>query len=185
MAEPEQWVLVDPVASGRENAAPSPKPRPHNTIGTVGLFSNNKQNATEIQAVMGKELRYVFGVDIRVYLKLNASVPAEPELVDQMVADCDAVITGSGDCGSCTAASVHDTRHLRARGLPVLMLGSSTFEGLARMQARSLGDPGIELCVVQHPIGGLSPDELEKRCIDAAAQAVDWFRALVTFATAS
>jgi hypothetical protein len=55
------------------------------------------------------------------------------------------------------------------------MLTTSSFERLARMQMRALGDEDLKLIVVEHPIGGIDAATLAARCADAADQAVEWF----------
>lgn len=169
----KRWVLVNPVAqrnemgSGVEGAASLSGRR-------FGFFTNNKQNCREVHQALAESWSAEFGVQPIFYRKLNASAPADPALIDQIVAECDAVITGSGDCGSCTAATAHDSITLRARGLPVAMLATDTFAGLARMQARSLGDEGLDLILVTHPLGGIIAADLGLRCAEAIANARPW-----------
>jgi len=146
----------------------------------VGFFSNNKQNAAEIQASVAEWLHRSYGVATRTYRKLNASVPADPALIDQIVAECDAVVTGSGDCGSCTSSAVHDSHRLRQRGLSVAMLASTSFVGLAKMQARALGADMLDLIVVTHPIGGITPAELDDRCQEAIRGMTLWWQTVST-----
>jgi hypothetical protein len=149
-------------------------------VKTVGFFSNNKQNAAEIQASLAGWLGRSYGVATRTYRKLNASVPADPRLIDQIVAECDAVVTGSGDCGSCTSSAVHDSHTLRRRGLPVAMLATTSFVGLAEMQAHALGADDIDLIVVTHPIGGITPAELSDRCQEAIREMTSWWQTTAT-----
>jgi hypothetical protein len=47
---------------------------------------------------------------------------------------------------------------------------TTTFEGLARSAARDLGIPGLPLVVVQHPLGGLRPEEVGGRVLRATEQ---------------
>lgn len=170
------WILVDPTGEPRREERPADAHREAGRALTrIGLFSNNKQNATEIEESIGAWAWREHGVEVRSYLKLNASVPATPELVDQIVAECDVVVTGSGDCGSCTSASVHDTVTLRRRGLAVAMLTSDAFVELARMQGEALGDEDLDLLVVRHPIGGITADELLERQAEAVQGIAPWW----------
>lgn len=176
------WVLVDPTGEPRRAAgidgADGEGPGHGATarrVRRVGLFSNNKQNATEIEEAVGAWARQEHGVELRTYLKLNASAPAEPALIDEMAAECDVVVTGSGDCGSCTSATVHDSVALRRRGVAVAMLTSDAFVELARMQGEALGDEELDLLVVRHPIGGITPDELRERQAEAVRGIAPWW----------
>jgi hypothetical protein len=45
---------------------------------------------------------------------------------------------------------------------------TTTFEGLARRAAESLGMPDLPLIVIEHPLGGLRPDEVAGRVRQAA-----------------
>jgi hypothetical protein len=57
----------------------------------------------------------------------------------------------------------------------VAMLTTTSFESLARMQMRALGDEALDLIVVDHPIGGINQAALEQRCAQAVPQAFEWF----------
>ena len=48
----------------------------------------------------------------------NAAIPCDPEIFDRVVAEADIVITGTADCGSCTAYSVYDGIELEKAGRP-------------------------------------------------------------------
>jgi hypothetical protein len=56
------------------------------------------------------------------------------------------------------------------------MLTTTSFESLARMQMRALGDESLDLLIVSHPIGGIVPAVLEARCAEAVEQGLSWFR---------
>jgi len=59
------------------------------------------------------------------------------------------------------------------------MLTTTSFVALARMQLRALGDEGLDLIVVEHPIGGINAAALADRGAVAAEQALAWFDAQV------
>ena len=48
----------------------------------------------------------------------NAAIPCAPDIFERVLAEADVVITGTADCGSCTAYSVHDTIELEKAGQP-------------------------------------------------------------------
>lgn len=176
----EQWVLVSPTAERTETAFELVDRSPGTNRRRFGFFSNNKQNCSEIQQLLAVSWEVEHGIEPRFYKKLNASAPADTVLIEQIAAECDAVITGSGDCGSCTAGTVHDSIALRRLGLPVAMLVTESFVDLARMQAHALGDDALDLVVMTHPIGGITPDELDDRAAQARTEATGWLRGLVT-----
>jgi hypothetical protein len=173
----EQWTLVSP-APEKTRVRAGKILRAAGRHNRLGFFSNNKQNSAEILEAMASAWTAEFGVLARFYKKLNASAPAEEALIAQIAAECDAVLTGSGDCGSCTAATVHDTVALRRKGVPSAMLATESFAGLAQTQARALHDSQMDLIIVAHPIGGLTATDLEQRCAQALTQGRDWAESL-------
>jgi hypothetical protein len=176
----EQWVLVSPVADKIRSDADVQAPRCGSQLRYLGFFSNNKQNCTEIQHALAAAWAAEFSLQPYFYLKMNASAPADPALIERIAAECDAVVTGSGDCGSCTAATVHDSIELRRAGLPVAMLATESFAGLAQMQALALGDDALDLILVSHPIGGIGQADLDQRCAEAVAMGGAWLQRLAT-----
>lgn len=40
---------------------------------------------------------------------------------------------------------------------------------LARLQARAMGYPDLRIIVIEHPLGGIEPDEVLAKVPDAAA----------------
>ena len=53
------------------------------------------------------------------------------------------------------------------------MLGTAPFEGLARKVAESLGLPDVSLAVIEHPLGGITPDEVEARARSIVGRVVE------------
>jgi hypothetical protein len=94
------------------------------------------------------------------------------------VASCDALITGSADCGSCTASAVHDVLNVAGRGIPVALLASEKFVELAHFVASGLQAPDPDLVVVTHPIGGVTDVELQQRCQEAIDQVEVWWKSM-------
>ena len=65
--------------------------------------------------------------------KVNFAQPAPDELVKEMTTACDVIITGIGDCGSCSASAVADGIAFAAAGLPAAAICSdSSASGQAR-----------------------------------------------------
>ena len=93
-------ILYDPTAPRRE---------PEETRGTrkalsglagkvVGFIDNAKPNFDHLADDLGDLLRSKYGVARVVKRrKPSASVPAKPEVIEELSAECDVVITGSGD----------------------------------------------------------------------------------------
>jgi len=74
-------------------------PRPDTLDGkTVGLLANGKRNSVELLDLVGEVLadRYEFK-GLVTKNKGNASRPCPPELMQELIDQCDVVITSSGD----------------------------------------------------------------------------------------
>lgn len=56
---------------------------------------------------------------------------------------------------------------LRKRGLRTAVVCSTPFERLGQAQARVFGAPDMPLLMIQHPLGGIRPDEVHARAEQA------------------
>ena len=94
-------VLFDPTAPRRE-AEDAPGTARAALAGlagkVVGFIDNAKPNFGVLAGDLGALLKAKYGVkDVIVRRKRSASVPANPEVIDELAQVCDVVITGSGD----------------------------------------------------------------------------------------
>ena len=94
-------VLFDPTAPRRDavDAPGTAKPALAALSGkVVGFIDNAKPNFGILAEDLGELLKAKYGVTrIITRRKPSASVPAKPEVIDELSAVCDVVITGSGD----------------------------------------------------------------------------------------
>lgn len=56
---------------------------------------------------------------------------------------------------------------LKRRGLTTAVIHSTAFRTMARINARTLGEPDLRLIEIPHPLGGLSPADVTAR-VEAA-----------------
>lgn len=98
MAEPRLISVLSPVGEVKRRALTAPA-LPADLKGkTVGFLDNTKANFDRLAADMGDLLRQRFGVGAVVHRrKANASTPAVPELLEELVKACDLVLAGSAD----------------------------------------------------------------------------------------
>src|SRR5207248_9676965 len=111
-------------------APPAPRaPRRRDLRGaTVGLLVNTKQNAAPFLDEVGRLLIAEHGATgTMARTKVNFAAPAPDDLVKEMTTDCDVVVTGIGDCGSCSASAVADGIAFEAAGLPAAAICSDAF----------------------------------------------------------
>ncbi len=65
---------------------------------------------------------------------------------------------------------MHDGITLSRRGLAAGVICTKPFEPTGRAMARALGAPDYRFAMVAHPIGSLTPEQLEARAADAVRQ---------------
>ena len=90
--------ILDPTTP----ASPRPieyAPRPGGLAGKrVALVENTKFNSDRLLQKIGDILVAEYGAaDARLWSKRNASVPAHPEIVEELRATCDVMVAGIGD----------------------------------------------------------------------------------------
>ena len=153
-------------------------PRRRNLRGaTVGLLVNTKQNAAPFLDEVGRLLIAEHGATgTMARTKVNFAAPAPDDLVKEMTTSCDVIITGIGDCGSCSASAVADGIAFEVAGLPAAAICSDAFRVTADAMAELRGAPGYRYATTPHPVAVLTPDQVKQR----AAQVLDDVMSLLT-----
>lgn len=62
---------------------------------------------------------------------------------------------------------------LEKRGTPTVTLGTDAFARLAALQAKAMGHPDLLVITVEHPLGGIEPDDVLRKADIAAAAIID------------
>lgn len=166
--------LLDPTGTDEWSSDATLAPRPVSLQGlTVGLLDNTKVNASALLSEVAAELSGRYGVaETRRYTKDYFGTPVKKDLLGQLSAECDVVVTAVGDCGSCSAATVADGVLLERAGVPTVSICSDAFVIAGSAMARLQGFPGFEFVTVQHPIASLDAAELRERAIEAIPDVV-------------
>ena len=90
-------VIVNPT-SGSPAPGPGLRVALDNLAGKrVGFFSNNKPNAAAVLERVEELLHERFGIRARRYAKDAPALAAEPELLDRIRHECDAVVVAGFD----------------------------------------------------------------------------------------
>ncbi len=177
--------ILDPTGAAQATtvtaaAKPRPKraPRRKDLNGaTIGLLVNTKQNAAPFLDEIGRLLIKQHGASMAIArTKVNFAQPAPEELIKELQASCDVIVTGIGDCGSCSASAVADGIAFEAAGLPAAAICSDAFGVTADAMAELRGAPGYPYATTPHPVAVLTPDQVRER----AAQVLDVVVALIT-----
>jgi hypothetical protein len=140
----------------------------------IAVLDNGKPNAALLMSEMARLLAERTGADASLMVaKRTAAEPAADEILKELAAQADLVITGTADCGSCTAWSVHDLVTLEGLGTPTITVTTTAFEPIAREAAATLGFPGARLAVLPHPIGGIVEDDVRQRARGSIEQLLE------------
>lgn len=169
--------IMDPTA--QPHAAPqdglSLAPRDASLDGArIGLLENGKQNARLLLEELGHVLEERYGAaPTMIRRKTIITEPAPPEVAAELRDHCDVVITGVGDCGSCSASAVHDGVLFERAGTPAAVICSDAFRATADAMAEVQGAPGYRYLTTPHPVAGLAPDQVRGRAEALAAQVAE------------
>ncbi|HEY8450296.1 MAG TPA: hypothetical protein VIL95_07455 [Bacillota bacterium] len=89
--------LVDP--TWQPDRRPFLRPeRPASLHGrVVGLLGNGKPNSPVFLAFVGELLRQRYDAQVLAFDKAYTTMPAPPELLDEVAARCELAVTGVGD----------------------------------------------------------------------------------------
>jgi hypothetical protein len=165
--------ILDPTgttASAKKANAPRAPRRKDLKGATVGLLVNTKQNAAPFLDEVGRLLTERHGArKVITRTKVNFAQPESEDAVKDMAAACDVIVTGIGDCGSCSASAVADGIAFEAAGLPAAVICSDAFKVTADAMAELCGAPGYRYATTPHPVAVLTADKVKNR----AAQVID------------
>jgi hypothetical protein len=137
----------------------------------VALLENGKQNARLFLEEVAGVLRERYGAaEVTMRRKEVFSAPAPPELVDEISGEADVVVTGVGDCGSCSASAVADGVLFERHGTPAAVICSDAFRATADAMADVQNASGYHYVTTPHPVAGLTPEQVRQRAEQVAAE---------------
>lgn len=99
------------------------------------------------------------GIATRRYKKPTNTRTAPVAMIQEIAANCDAVVIALSDCGSCTSCSTHDLNELDQRGLSGVSVLTTEFKDAFAKQCASIGFEGASL-YVPHPMQNRTTAEL-------------------------
>lgn len=159
--------IIDPTARHRAGAsmAPARARRPDTLEGLrVGLLENTKRNAAAILAAVGEELAARHEVAALVHRTKTAfAMPLPLDLVEELINECDVVVIGVGDCGSCSASAVADGIALERMGVPTVVICTDAFAAPSKAMADLKGAPEFPFLQTPHPVANLDDEGIAAR----------------------
>lgn len=140
-------------------------PRPDSLKGKrIALIENTKYNSDRVLQMIGEILVDEYGAEgTKLYHKIYSSVPAHEAIITDVRENCDFMIAGVGDCGSCSSGSVLDGILLEKEKIPSASIITHVFVNTGRAMAKQWSVPDYKFLVMQHPIANLPEEELRAK----------------------
>ena len=104
-------------------------------------------------------------------VKGSFSKDAEPEIIAEIAANNDLVLTAIGDCGSCCSCCIRDSVALERLGLPSAAIITTEFEKETVLTRTAIGMEGLIPVVIDHPVSSITQTEVESRAARVAEMA--------------
>jgi hypothetical protein len=169
--------IMDPTGGqeARSRSELALAPRPDSLRGLkLGLLENGKQNARLFLEELAAVLRERYGVEAAELRRKEVfTAPEPPERIEEMGSACDVIVTGIGDCGSCSASAVADGVLFERGGIPAAVICSDAFSSTADAIAEVNGAAGYRYLTTPHPVAGLTPAQVHERAESVAAEVAE------------
>ena len=134
---------------------------------TIALMDIGKMRGDEFIDRL-EQLCHARGLKTRRYKKPTNTRVAPREMIDDIAANCQAVIIALSDCGSCTSCSTHDLNDLDKKGIAGVSVLTEEFHGAFESQRSAIGLDAASI-YVPHPMQNRTTAELHA----FADQAID------------
>lgn len=150
-------------------------PRPKSLAGIrIGLVDNGKANANFILVGIAEILESEYGATAHVIRrKISHGIPASREILDEFTSNCDVMIAGVGDCGSCSSGTVLDSVLFEQQGIPSASIVTDLFAPTGRAMMNSWGLKDFKFLTTKHPVSNLNTQEVEERVREIVPQVVE------------
>src|SRR5262245_66537476 len=109
--------------------------------------------------------------EVNYYFNHSFSKDADPELIAEIAANNDLVLTAIGDCGSCCSCCIRDAIALERLGIPSAAIITTEFVRETELTRRALGMLDFEPVVIDHPVSSITQDEIRSRVCQIKEQA--------------
>jgi len=139
----------------------------------IGLVSNGFPDAKNLLIAVGHSLASVLDEPaVKIFARDDPSVVAHEGIVNEVVSECDAVVTAMGHCGSCTSSTVRDAVIFARRGLPTVGLVTAKFWESGNFVARSVGMPDVPRVKLPYPVAGTGQANIARIADEVSSQIV-------------
>lgn len=138
------------------------------------LVCNGKPKAREVLSFIAEELAAQIDLGaVETFFKPTAAFPITAEEGAEIARRSDFAITALGDCGACSACSLHDALQLERLGVPSTVVITDVFQRPVASFSRSLGVEAYHSIVLPHPVSSRSDARLRELAREAAPSVRD------------
>lgn len=139
----------------------------------LGILDNSKWNANKLlrgaAAALSDEIEFA---SVNYYVKTHGfSTDAPAEMIRQIAAENDIVLTAISDCGSCCSCCIRDAIALEELGRPTAPIITTEFVNETRLTRAAVGMPELRPVVIDHPVSSITAEEVAARVVMIASQA--------------
>ena len=138
----------------------------------LAILDNSKWNANKIlrgsAAALQKSITFAI---VNYYVKESFSKDAAPELLEEIAANNDIVLTAIGDCGSCCSCCIRDAVELEKKSIASVAIITTEFVRESELTRRAIGMQGLRPVVIDHPVSSITQSEVDSRASQVAEQA--------------
>lgn len=136
----------------------------------ITLLNNGKPKTVPLLTYVAEELATRYPVaSVTVHSKPSAAFTIDPDTAATIAGSSDLVISGLGDCGSCSACSLQDALQFERLGIAASVVITDAFIDVCGRVAARLGFPGYQPVVVPHPAATRPDVWLRDQAVLAAA----------------
>ena len=138
----------------------------------LAILDNSKWNANKLLRASMAALEMTVKFSQRnYYVKHSFSKDAAPEMIADIAANNDLMLTAIGDCGSCCSCCIRDAVALERLGIPSAAIITTEFERETELTRTALGMQGLIPVVIDHPVSSITQAEIELRAGQVALKA--------------
>ena len=166
-------IVLDPTATGRAaNSDPGPTVgdlRGKTVLFRVDVLWRSWDIVVDEWSIPLKEA----GVTILTFSRTQGIYGDEGRKVqaeyEAMIGSADLLVSGLGNCGSCTAWTIRDALSGMAAGIPTAAVATEHFLPLAKIMAEDGFRPGMRIFRLPYPLNSLPEDEIRQIARDSFA----------------
>lgn len=166
--------VLDPTEAGAPSRSAEIVELPVDLAGVrFGILDNGKPNSDRFLSLIAERFVGQGALLYGTLRKPSIGRLAPAQMLEELVAACDFVVTGVGDCAGCCSCSVQDGIAVEGQDVPTAVIVTTEFLTTARISARAAGIPDYPFTVIDHPLGSLTPEQLAQRADLAMQQILD------------